>query len=243
MIMALVCCADTVHARVGGSIFAWDSRTGRSLWQKQEHSLPKLPTMPTHLLYSKKRDVIFVGVGNMVLALNAESSNEVFRIASSTSLRRLILAGDSSLLISCYSLSSEFFFRSWDSKTGRKLCEAQISRPSLKVNCTLCDKYVLLLGTVYGNSDSPEGSVEAWDTLSGEALWSKPFLNPVTTLRCSKHGVLYAGGWGEISAFSLCGAFIWATEFSGIASSLTLVMSFSPRDTTNPPAQHIPGIE
>mmetsp|Transcript_34532 Transcript_34532/g.95105 ORF Transcript_34532/g.95105 Transcript_34532/m.95105 type:complete len:457 (-) Transcript_34532:173-1543(-) len=223
MIMALMCYGDAVYARLGVAIFAWSVRTGTERWQKQVPSLPRLPTLPTHMLYSHAHDLIFIGVGNQLFAWKAKTSEEVFRIEAPGSLVRQFLVQESGLLVGLARGSTSTVV-SWDSVAGSRLWQKSIFAQATQVSCMACRGRVVYIGANYGDADRQEGLVEAWDIRSGEVLWRVLRGEPVSSLWCGDEGVVFVGQVGGVIALSAeSGSMIWCVEINGMAKALTFV--------------------
>lgn len=222
MIMALVCHGDAVYARFGQTIFAWEAATGVETWQRKEASLPRLPTLPTHLLYWRAKDVLFVGVGTRVLAWSAKTSEELFRVETPGSLIRHFFLEDGEQLVGLVrSWASSLV--SWSASTGRQVCQKQITGHAAQVNCVICRGRFVYVGIAQGDVDCQEGIVEAWNASTGQTLWHVACDTPVVSLLRSE-SVVFVGTVGAVSALvANTGALLWRSEISGTAKSLTYV--------------------
>eukprot|EP00927_Polykrikos_kofoidii_P061454 TRINITY_DN56293_c0_g1_i1.p1 TRINITY_DN56293_c0_g1~~TRINITY_DN56293_c0_g1_i1.p1 ORF type:complete len:506 (-),score=75.95 TRINITY_DN56293_c0_g1_i1:167-1582(-) len=221
MIMALACSDEAAFARIGGMIFAWNAFTGAELWCKKEEILPRLPTLPTHLAHSSTHDLLFIGVQCHVLALNASSSEERFRIKLPGALLKQVFTRvpKSSVLVGVVGGCTKSVM-SWDVATGARLSIWGLSPQVATVSAVTVECRVFVGMGLHGE----QGAVAALDLLNGGSLWQVFWSKPVVNVSCAQAGVVCGVTVGEVFGLSAdAGLLLWQTEISSTVMFLTFV--------------------
>eukprot|EP00439_Symbiodinium_sp_Y106_P003442 s5335_g1.t1 len=146
MVMALAGDGQSLFARVGSVIHAWDGKLGKELWQRAQIELPRLPTLPTYLQLDT--GVLYVGAGSFLLALRTEDGALHFMTSLPGSLLKLYTSPEPHAGFAAL-LRSDTYALAHISPSKGELFAPRLGTAAERVSCSLNWRWMVVLAVVF----------------------------------------------------------------------------------------------